>query len=131
MARYLALLAHAASEAGKQEEAIRLADRLPESARNDDLLFAKAIAQQRAEKPKDAIASFRRLLERFPNSPLAPGTRIRLAIALRDNHQAGQALVQLHQLVTEARKPKNNVPGEEDVLDKYDSIYPPADTELQ
>jgi outer membrane protein assembly factor BamD (BamD/ComL family) len=131
MPRYLALLAHVASEEGKQEEAIRLAEGVPEAAQNDDLLFAKAIAQQRAGKPKEAVETFRLLLKRFPTSPLLPGARIRLAVALRDNHQSGLALVQLRRLIDDAQKPKNNASGEDDLFEKYNSVYPPADSKLK
>jgi TolA-binding protein len=131
MPRYFALLAQAASDAGNQEGALQLANQVPQGAQNDDLLFAKAIAEDRAGKATEAIATFNRLLEQFPNSPLAPGARVRLAVALRDNHQAGLALVQLHRLVERARKPNSDASGEDDVFDKYNSIYPPADSQLQ
>lgn len=126
MPRYLSILAHAASEAGRQKEAIQLADRISE--KGDDLLFAKAIAQERAGMAREAIASFQLFLRKFPVSPLLSAARIRLAIALRDNHQSGEALLQLHQLVKDAKKSK---PGSDDESSSYDSVYPPADSSLE
>jgi len=120
--RYLALLAHAASNTGQHEEALRLVSLARKPEANDDLLFAKAIALQRAGKAPEAITAFRLLLKNFqshvphaiaiasnvpesvkrewkynPNlqSPLEAAARIRLAVALRDNHQAGLALMEL------------------------------------
>ena len=111
--RYLALLAHAASNAGQHEEALRIVSLDPKHEENDDLLFAKAIALQRAGKAPESIAAFQLLLKdpppfrssakqfhtsRFHNSGLEKGARIRLAIALRDNHQAGLAFIELKKL---------------------------------
>lgn len=130
--RYLALLIHAASNAGQHEEALRLAALAPKPEENDDLLFAKAIALQRAGKAPEAIAAFRLLLKnprpfrtsekrfhtcRFPDSVLENGARIRLAMALRDNHQAGLAVLELKKLekqagVEEGRDPEVSFPAD-------------------
>ncbi len=98
--RYLALLAQAASANGNQEQALQLTDLAPaELEQSDDLLLVRAIALQRAGKAADAIATYRKLLARFPNTPITPGVRLRLAFALQDNHDAGGALVELAHLL--------------------------------
>lgn len=98
--RYLAMLAQVASATGKHDEALRLTNLSPsELERSDDLLLARAIAFERANKLTDAIETYRKLLAKFPNSPIAPGARLRLAFQLQDNHQAGDALLELVQLL--------------------------------
>ncbi len=123
--RCLIILAHAASGAGKQEEALRLLAMAPKAESSDDLLFAKAIFLQRAGKPKEAIPVFRALLERYPSSPLAAGARIRFALALQDNHQAGMALVQLHKLVEQASAPVDGVEAIVSAQDRPIQLSPP------
>ena len=116
--RYLAILAHAASNTGDQESAINLtgmdANGLEQS---DDLLFARAVALQRAGRTPEALATFQDFLSRFPSSPLTQAARIRFAIALRDNHQAGRAVLEL-----------NNLAGTDSFSD---SCYPPGDDQLK
>jgi TolA-binding protein len=98
--RYLALLAQGASAAGNQTEALQLTNLSPDQLeKSDDLLLVRAIALERAKRPADAIETYRRLLKNFPESPLALGGRLRLALALQDNHQAGEAFVELVQLL--------------------------------
>jgi TolA-binding protein len=98
--RYLALLAQAASAAGDQSQALQLTNLSPEQlGKSDDLLLIRAIAFERAKKPAEAIETYRTLLKNFPGSPFAPGARLRLALALQDNHQAGDAFVELVQLL--------------------------------
>jgi outer membrane protein assembly factor BamD (BamD/ComL family) len=98
--RYLALLAQAASAAGNQPEALQLTNLAPDQlAKSDDLLLVRAIAFERAKKPAEAIETYRALLKNFPGSTFAPGARLRLALALQDNHQAGDAFVELVQLL--------------------------------
>jgi len=124
--RYLALLVHTASNAGQHEEALRLAALVPKPEENDDLLFAKAIALQRAGKAPEAIAAFRLLLKNpppfrlsekrfhsgsFPDSVLEKGARIRLAIALRDNRQAGLAILELKKLEKQGGAEEGREPG--------------------
>jgi len=122
--RYLALLVHAASNAGKHDEALRIAALDPQPEASEDLSFAKAVALQRAGKTAEAIAQYRLLLKKFPGhyppgvpaairergghyynphqeNPLGDAARIRLAIALRDNHQTGLALLELKALQVE------------------------------
>jgi TolA-binding protein len=100
--RYLAMLAQAASATGNQEQALQLTNLAPaELERSDDLLMVRALALQRAGKAAEAIETYRNLLGSFPKSPMAPGVRLRLAFALQDNHQAGEAVVELQTLLTE------------------------------
>src|SRR6476469_6562176 len=98
--RYLALLAQAASAAGNQPEALQLTNLSPEQLEKSDYLsLVRAIAFERAKKPAEAIETCRKLLKNFPESPFALGGRLRLALALQDNHQAGEAFVELVQLL--------------------------------
>jgi TolA-binding protein len=106
--RYLAILAQAASTAGNQAQALQLtnlsADQLQKS---DDLLLVRAIAFEREKKPAEAIEAYRKLLKNFPESPFGPGARLRLALALQDNHQAGDAFVELVQLLKTNDRPES------------------------
>ena len=98
--RYLALLAQAASAAGDQPKALQLTNlSVDQLQKSDDLLLVRAIAFERAKKPAEAIETYRTLLKSFPTSTFAPGARLRLALALQDNHQAGEAFVELVQLL--------------------------------
>ena len=100
--RYLAMLAQAASAVGKQDQALQLTNLSPaELERSDDLLLVRALAFQRAGKAEEAIETYQKLLNNFPKSPVAPGARLRLAFALQDNHQAGEALVELMALLSQ------------------------------
>jgi len=97
--RYLSTLALAASGAGRQDDALKLLDTAGAGAQTDDLLLARGAVLQRAKRNPEAIASFRTLLEKFPDSPLARGVRLRLGLALADNHQAGEAVLELDSLL--------------------------------
>jgi len=100
--RYLAMLAQAASATGNQEQALQLTNLAPaELERSDDLLLVRAVAFQRAGKGAEALEAYRKFLDKFPNSPMAPGARLRLAFALQDNHQAGLAVVELKLLLAQ------------------------------
>ncbi|MEY2565170.1 MAG: hypothetical protein QOH88_3363 [Verrucomicrobiota bacterium] len=100
--RYLAMLAQAASATGNQEQALQLTNLAPaDLERSDDLLMVRAVAFQRAGKVAEALEAYRKFLDRFPKSPMAPGARLRLAFALQDNHQAGAAVVELKLLLVE------------------------------
>ena len=121
--RYLAMLAQAASAAGNQKDALTLSS-VPVSdlEGSDDLLLARAIAFQRAGQPEQAIATYRSLLEKFPQSQLADGARLKLALALADHHEAGQAVLELRNLRDRmAQKSENYVGG----------VYPPSVDQLQ
>ena len=117
--RYLAILAQAASAAGNSEQALQLTEMSP--ARNDDLLLARGVALQRAGRLPDAVSAYRTLIETFPQSPLAKGVRLKIALALQDDHHAGLAIVELQRLL----------PKEEKQEFDAESIYPPADSELE
>jgi TolA-binding protein len=123
--RYLALLAQAASAAGNQAEALQLTNLSPEQLdKSDDLLLVRAIALERAKKPAEAIDTYRKLLKDFSDRPFAPGARLRLALALQDNHQAGDALVELLQLL-KANEPAESKPSPS----PSPSVSPSADEE--
>lgn len=98
--RYLALLAQAASAAGDQSQALQLTNLAPDQLqKSDDLLLIRAIAFERAKKPAEAIETYQTLLKNFPGGSFAPGARLRLALTLQDNHRAGDAFVELVQLL--------------------------------
>lgn len=102
--RYLAMLVFAASSSGNHAQALQLSQIAPEQLnRSDDLLFARAVALQRANKTKESIEALQTLIREFPKSPLVPGSKTRLALALQDDHQAGEAVAVLSQLLP---KPK-------------------------
>jgi TolA-binding protein len=131
--RYLALLAQAASAAGDQSQALQLTNLSPDQlGKSDDLLLVRAIAFERAKKPAEAIETYRTLLKNFPSSPFAPGARLRLALALQDNHQAGDAFVELVQLLktndrnstasTSASPSPSASPSENDTSDEQPAV---------
>ena len=98
--RYLAMLASAASGAGQHEQALKLIDSAGvEVEKSDDLLFARSVALHRAKRPGEAAAALQMLVGKFPKSPLARGTRLRLGLALTDDHRAGEAVLALDKLV--------------------------------
>ncbi len=104
--RHLAMLAFALSGAGQHEQALKLLQTT--AMESDDLLFARGIVHHRARKPAEAVAALQTLLEKFPDSPLVQGARLRLGLALADNHQAGEAVLALKTLVV---KPKADAPA--------------------
>ncbi len=101
--RYLAMLVHAASSSGNQAQALQLSQISPEQLKqSDDLLFARAVALQRANKTQEAIDNLNTFLHTFPKSRMTSGVKIRLALALTDNHQAGNAIATLRDLLATA-----------------------------
>jgi TolA-binding protein len=101
--RYLAMLVQAASASGNHAQALQLSQISPDQLKqSDDLLFARAIALQRANKTPEAIDSFQTFLNTFPKSRMTPGVKIRLALALADNHRAGDAIATLRDLLATA-----------------------------
>jgi outer membrane protein assembly factor BamD (BamD/ComL family) len=105
--RYLAMLVHAASAGGNQAQALQLSQISPEQLKqSDDLLFARAVALQRANKTQEAIDNLNTFLQTFPKSRMTPGVKIRLALALADNHQAGDAIATLRDLLAKASPPQ-------------------------
>jgi TolA-binding protein len=111
--RYLAMLAYAASGAGQQEQALKLLETAGAAAQeSDDLLFARGVVLHRAKRAGEAVKVLRTLLDKFPKSPLAKGARVRLGLALADNHQGGEAVLALGKLL---QKPgKTPEPAEEE-----------------
>ena len=127
--RHLAILAYALSGAGQHEQALKLLQTAGvATADNDDLLFARAVVHHRTKQPAEAVTTLRTLLEKFPNSPLAPGAQLRLALALSDNHQAGEAVLALRPLLL---KPRENAAPPEPAADQQpvDSQAVSADAE--
>ena len=125
-ARYLAILAQAASAAGNQDDALKITS-IPtrELQTSDDVLLARGIAFQRSGKSAQAVETFRVLLQRFPQSPLARGVQLKLALALLDAHRAGAALLELKRLQAGVRP-------EDEEADPYDSSpYPESDAALE
>ncbi|MGA7273555.1 MAG: hypothetical protein WBX14_01800, partial [Candidatus Udaeobacter sp.] len=101
--RYLAMLVHASSASGNHAQALQLSQISPDQLnQSDDLLFARAITLQRANKTHEAIDAFQTFLNTFPKSRMTPGVKIRLALALADNHQAGDAIATLRDLLATA-----------------------------
>ena len=120
--RYVSILAQAASNAGNQSDALKLTAMLPRGLeQSDDLLFARAIALQRAGRTSESIGAFQLFLRRFPSSPLAKGARVRLGIALRDHHESGRAVVELKKLLD----------MNSDGTSYSGSCYPPGDADLK
>ncbi|MES2571649.1 MAG: tetratricopeptide repeat protein [Verrucomicrobiota bacterium] len=109
--KYLAILAWSASESGDQEQAIRLCEMAGETReQSDDLLFAQGVALQRNGRLNEAIAVFRQLQAKFPQSPLTGDTRFRIATALRDNHEAGLAVVEFHRIQASQKRNHDTPP---------------------
>ena len=104
--RYLAMLAFAASGAGQQEQAIKLLDSAGAAAeQSDDLLIARGVVLHRAHRPGEAAKSLEALLDKFPDSPLVKGARLRLGLALTDDHRAGEAVLALTKLLPKPKQP--------------------------
>lgn len=125
-ARDLAILAQAASAAGNQQQALDLtAIPTAQLDGSDDLLLARGVAFQRVGNAKEAIATYRNLLEKFSKSQLARGTQLKLALALQDSHEAGRALVELKRLCDAISN------GELASYEPSDTVYPPGDASLK
>ena len=131
---YLAALAQAASGAGDQGRALELVAMAPPGllTTSDDLAFVRAVALARSGKLADAAGAFREFLKAFPRSTLAKGARLRLALALQDDHQAGAAAGELLALRDALRAEKHpaNDRGEEGgsfTLDGQPSFFPFTD----
>jgi outer membrane protein assembly factor BamD (BamD/ComL family) len=103
--RFLATLALAASGVGQQEQALKLLATAGPDAGSDDLLLARGVVLQRAKRSKEAIAMFQSLLAKFSDSPLVRGARLRIGLALVDDHQAGQAILEFDKLLAKPADP--------------------------
>ena len=111
--RYLAMLASAASGAGQHEQALKLIENAGAALeKSDDLLLARGVVLHRAKRPGEAAAALQTLLAKFPQSPLAKGARLRLGLALTDDHRAGAAVLALDKLLPQPRA--ENKPGAPD-----------------
>lgn len=98
--RYLAMLASAASGAGQHEQALKLIGSAGAAVeKSDDLLLARGVALHRSNRPAEAATALQTLLAKFPQSPLAKGARLRLGLALTDDHRAGEAVLALDKLL--------------------------------
>ena len=121
--RFLAMLVHAASASGNHAQALQLSQISPEQLKqSDDLSFARAIALQRANKISESIDAFQTFLRTFPKSRMTPGVKIRLALALVDNHHAGDAIATLRDLLaTASPQQEKSVSSGGETSDKNDS----------
>ncbi len=118
--RYLAMLAYAASGGGQHDQALKLLQGAGAAVEeSDDLLLARGVVLHRAKQPREAVKTLDTLLAKFPKSPLAKGARLRMSLALVDDHRGGEAVLALHQLLP---APKNDAP-------KPDADKPDADKE--
>jgi outer membrane protein assembly factor BamD (BamD/ComL family) len=126
--RYLAILALAASNQGKQDQALKLIGMAGTSIQeSDDLSFANTVILQRAGKIPEAITALQAFLDQFANSPLARGARLRLALALQDDHQAGRAIVELKKLLPKTAHSGDADQQAEDAAENaVVNQYPPA-----
>jgi len=121
--RFLAILVHAASASGNHTQALQLSQISPEQLKqSDDLLFARAIALQRANKISESIDAFQTFLGTFPKSRMTPGVKIRLALAFVDNHHASDAIAALRDLLaTASPEQEKSVSSGEESSDENDS----------
>jgi len=121
--RFLAMLVHAASASGNHTQALQLSQISPEQLKqSDDLLFARAIALQRANKISESIDAFQTFLRTFPKSRMTPGVKIRLALAFVDNHHASDAIAALRDsLATASPEQEKSVSSGEESSDENDS----------
>lgn len=125
--RYLAILALAASDQAKQDQALNLIERAGDNVQeSDDLAFGRAVILQRAGQIPQAITALQTFLEHFSHSPLAEGARLRLALALQDDHQAGSAIIELKKLLPVSAKPGDADGPREDEVNSVLDQYPPA-----
>lgn len=98
--RYLSILAMAASSNGNQDDALRILETGKDQLNvSDDLLLAKGVTLQRMKRNAEAIAAFRQFLKTYPSSSQVSGVRLRLGLALLDDHKASEAVLELDQLV--------------------------------
>ncbi len=126
--RYLAILVQAASASGNQAQALQLSEiSVDQLLKSDDLLFARGVALQRANRNSEAIEAFQKFLSAFSKSPMTPGVSLRLALACQDNHQAGKALSVLSKILprtkadTAAATPTPAAKDEEESADDSES----------
>ena len=123
--RYLAMLASAASGAGQHEQALKLIESAGGAVeKSDDLLCARGVALHRAKRPAEAAAALQTLLEKFPKSPLAQGARLRLGLALTDDHRGGEAVLALRTLLPKpAAEKKPDAAGQPDANEAEEETF--------
>ncbi|MDR3720707.1 MAG: tetratricopeptide repeat protein, partial [Candidatus Acidoferrales bacterium] len=126
--RYLAMLAYAASGVGQHEQAIKLLESAGAATeQSDDLLMARGVVFHRARRPAEAAKALQTLLEKFPDSPLVKGARLRLGLALADDHRGGEAVLALHKLLPEKKDATEKKPDAPDAANANNQ--PAADEE--
>jgi len=125
--RYLAMLVYAASAAGQQDQALKLLQSAGAAVEDsDDLLLARGVVLHRAKQPGEAVKTLETLLTNVPDSPLVRGARLRMALALADDHRGGEAVLALQKLLP---VPKNDAPKPDapEVDKKPDADKPDAE----
>jgi len=129
--RLRAMLAQAASNAGHQEEALKLtAAPDAELKKSDDLLFARIVAFQRSHQPKEVAKLGMMFLDTFEESQLRAGVSLRVALSLVDEHHSGEAYVMLSQVEANDREEGNDglyPPSEEGLEIQQSWVYPDTD----
>ena len=93
--RFVAILAHAASDQGNQAEATQLLKFGKAKSENDDYAYVKGLVLQRSGRLPECVSAYRQFLQKYPDSPLASGVRYRLGLALHDLHQDGAAVSEI------------------------------------
>ena len=120
---FVAIQAHAASDAGNQKEALALVDSeagLLDA--SDDLSFIRAVILQRSGDAGGAVAAYRNFLADFPGSPLRRGSVFRLATAYQDAGKSDDAVAVLLQL---AKSTGHGTDNETDKSNYFNaSFYP-------
>ena len=94
----LLILGWAATRIGDHSQALLLFDRALADTSSDELVHGRAIALSRLGRHEASAASFGRLLDEFPDSPLSPPSRFDQAIELHQAGQSGEALLVLLEL---------------------------------
>ncbi|MEP6669468.1 MAG: hypothetical protein ABJF10_09965 [Chthoniobacter sp.] len=130
--RYLAMLVYAASGSGQQDQALKLLQSAGDAVEDsDDLLLARGVVLHRAKQPAAAVKTLETLLTKIPESPLARGARLRMALALADDHRGGEAVLALQKLlpVPKNAAPKPDAPAadKKPEADKPDAEKPDTD----
>ncbi len=133
---FIAIQAHAASNAGDQKgalEIVRAQPALLES--SDDLAFMRAVILQRSNAAEQAITAYREFLNDFPSSALARGATFRLATAYQDAGKSDDAVAVLLQLIVNEEPDEDEWPEPTGYyqMDFYPASYaslPPAASAL-
>lgn len=125
---YLAILAHAASAEGDQDRALEIVAMAGDDAiKSDDLAFARSIFFARAGDYRAAIEAFKEFLGVHPESAMADGAKLRLALAYHDEGRSGEALVELLDLY----KGRDIHGSWVWAASPGDTVYPPPDSYME